>query len=70
MRFRQWIKGQRLTDAEVGRRLGVSRGNIYDLANHRYWPTKKTLIKIHELTEGQVTPNDFFFDGKIKVRKK
>jgi len=59
MKFSQWIEESGLTRAEVARRLGASRGNVGDLCNFRYWPSRTMMVRIIELTDGAVTPNDF-----------
>lgn len=54
----------RLPKAEVERRAdkGCGRSMIWRYVNHRRIPDRDTMIGIWDVTDGAVTPNDFYAD--------
>jgi len=66
MKFAEWIKASGMRRVEIARQLGISPGHVTDLCNSRFWPTRSLARRIFRLTKGQVTPNDFLFEGEPK----
>lgn len=64
MKLREWRQEQGLSDAELARRLSTGRENVrrYQLPpDHPQFqmPRKDMMRRIYELTDGQVTANEF-----------
>jgi len=64
MKFGDWIAQQGLTQAEVGRQLGIRQGHVSEIVSGRFWPTRRIFAKIWRFTEGAVTPNDFLTEDE------
>ena len=64
MKLSEWLKREGISGAEFARRAGLSEGTISLLTRDATWPTRDTAETITRVTNGEVTPNDFFFDRK------
>ena len=54
-----FLEEQGITDAEFGRQIGVERHTVGRYKAGDRFPSKHILLKIHKVTQGQVTANDF-----------
>lgn len=59
MKWGDWISDQKLTLAEAGRRIGVSKSDARQFTLRRI-PRTSTMCRVYLATAGQVTPNDFY----------
>ncbi|MGY4224398.1 transcriptional regulator with XRE-family HTH domain [Bradyrhizobium sp. USDA 4503] len=59
MKLSDWIAREGLSHQEVGDRIGKSQAAVSRYAAGKRMPDEETLIKIFEVTAGEVTPNDF-----------
>ena len=60
MKFQEWVADSGLTQRALAKRLRTSQGYVSDLVIGRRWPNREMYERIYKLTEGRVTPNDFF----------
>lgn len=61
MTLEDYLKSENLSAAEFGRRIGVnSRMTVIRYLTGERIPRPKVMSRIHEVTGGAVTPNDFF----------
>jgi transcriptional regulator with XRE-family HTH domain len=60
MTLDSWRIAQRLSFAELGRRLGCSRTQALRLCRGDRTPDRDMMRRIGTLTTGAVTPNDFY----------
>lgn len=58
MDLRSYREKHGLTASEMGRRLGVAHTTIARMESRELIPTGTLLIRISEVTDGEVTPND------------
>lgn len=61
MTLNEWIKHREMTFDAVAARLGVANGTVV----HRYAtkgviPRAEIMLRIFAVTDGEVTPNDFY----------
>jgi len=59
MKLSDWITREGRSHQEVGSRIGKSQAAVSRYAAGKRMPDEETLIKIFEVTGGEVTPNDF-----------
>lgn len=60
MRLQKWFETSPMSKADLARALGCSRGRVTQLlADDDQWVSRDLALKIAEVTEGAVTPNDF-----------
>jgi transcriptional regulator with XRE-family HTH domain len=55
----RWAEKNGLRPHELSRLLGLERQHLWRIMTSRNRPGWPTLLKIMQLTNGQVTPNDF-----------
>lgn len=61
MKLKQWLTDNSVTALEMGRRIGLEEPNsIYRWLRGDMKPSDAFMLKIVEVTEGAVMPNDFF----------
>jgi transcriptional regulator with XRE-family HTH domain len=58
-RLKRWMRAHSLNDQQVAQALGVDRSAVHRWL-HGARPNEKHLIALHNLTRGEVTPNDFY----------
>ncbi|MGR4927336.1 helix-turn-helix domain-containing protein [Bradyrhizobium sp. CAR08] len=59
MKLSDWITREGLSHQEVGDRIGKSQAAVSRYVAGKRMPDEETLIKIFEVTGGEVSPNDF-----------
>lgn len=59
MKLSDWITREGLSHQEVGDRIGKSQAAVSRYVSGKRMPDEETLIKIFEVTGGEVCPNDF-----------
>lgn len=59
MTLADWISAEGISDAECARRLDVTRQALSRYLSHLRFPHPDVLRRIHNLTSGKVTANDF-----------
>ncbi|MGB1918589.1 MAG: helix-turn-helix transcriptional regulator [Candidatus Puniceispirillales bacterium] len=60
MKLSNWLKKSNITVKQFAHDVDVSPSLVSRYAAGKYIPTRKTMMKIVEVTNGNVTPNDFF----------
>lgn len=60
MKLNAWLAASPLKDHEFAGKIGVSRVTLFRLKKGLRPPKRDVMTKINEVTEGAVTPNDFF----------
>jgi transcriptional regulator with XRE-family HTH domain len=60
MTLREYGFYLRLSDTEIARQLGVSRSGYGKWKRGQRYPSLRHMLRIHDVTHGLVTPNDFF----------
>jgi transcriptional regulator with XRE-family HTH domain len=70
MKLQQWRKKRKIRQQQLADLLGVSAVTISKLesGNHKYYQ-RKMLEDLILLTDGKVTPNDFFQEALDKSKK-
>jgi transcriptional regulator with XRE-family HTH domain len=74
MKLAAYLEKKKMARAEFARRLAVPPSYVTMLCYDRFWPGRKTMLRILEETEGKVTPNDLLgvdvasFRGKAPPR--
>jgi transcriptional regulator with XRE-family HTH domain len=63
MTFDEWVRVNRLYERDVAKRLGVNPSHISRLRRGERNPTVETQRRIFEITDGQVTGNDWLGAG-------
>lgn len=59
MRLADFLQQSEMSDADFGRLIGVERQAIYRYRLGHRFPGREVLQKIADVTDGQVTANDF-----------
>lgn len=59
MTLATWLAASGITDAEFARQIGVTRQALSRYKAHSRFPRPDVLKRIHHVTTGSVTPNDF-----------
>lgn len=59
MRFDAWMSATNTSNAEAGRRIGCSGETVRRYRAGEREPDGETMRAIFDLTDGQVTPNDW-----------
>lgn len=54
-----WRKSEKLSQAQVAERLGVSRWTVNRLELGERTPSMALANRLNEISDGKVTPNDF-----------
>lgn len=65
MKLVEYLKSVQITAADFGRMVGASRSAVIRWANGERSPDSKSMARIVRVTQGRVTPNDFF---RIRAR--
>ncbi len=60
-------EGGKVSKAEWGRRAGITRGYISQLAEGVKTPSLEVALRIEKATAGKVTPHDWIDPGKLEV---
>ena len=61
MTLKDWLSAKDMSALEMGKLVGLKEPNsIYRWLRGELRPSQKHMSKIVEITEGEVTPNDFF----------
>lgn len=62
MRLAKWREEQDLSQAELAEQLGCDQSFIsrIERATNPQIPSRGWMLKIHQLTRGEVSPNDFY----------
>lgn len=62
MRLAEWRDSQGWTQAQLAGELGCSQPfiSLIERAIDPQIPSREWMLKIHQLTRGEVTPNDFY----------
>ena len=65
MKFNNWLRKEGLTHQEFvtfaqSKSLNVSKGAVSKWCNGQRIPRKIEMIQIYQVTNGEVTPNDFY----------
>lgn len=55
----KWLLEKNITIEQFAERIGVSRSQAHRYLNEGAVPRPKIMLKIFDLTNGDVTPNDF-----------
>jgi len=55
-----WMRAERLTDAAMAERVGVTPFAVRKYRRRERIPLPRIMAKIVEATDGQVTANDFY----------
>lgn len=64
MTLTDWrTQNNKMSMAVLAERLNVSQPTISRIEAGKQWPDRDLLQKIFDLTDGQVTPNDFVLFG-------
>jgi hypothetical protein len=58
MKLDTYLVKHKIGRAAFGRLIDASPPYITQLCDFKFWPGKKTMLKILEVTNGAVTPND------------
>ena len=66
MKLRQFLNYNNITSREFSKSLGISEVSLSRYLNGKRFPDKKMLIKIYELSDGQVDANDFYLETKTQ----
>lgn len=64
MKLAEWMKTNRIVDAELARRLGISKSAVVRWRIGRSRPEWPVVEKLVDVTRGEVMPNDFLPDTK------
>jgi len=59
MKLSSYLNANGISDAEFARRIGVGRHTVGRYRLGERFPHQAILAKIHRVTKGQVTANDF-----------
>jgi len=61
MQLKDYLAEQRLTYSEFARRIGTKHPRTVErYAKGQRMPQRPAMVKIAEVTDGKVTPSDFF----------
>ena len=63
MKLADYLEQEAVSDAEFARLIGVKRQAVHRYRKGARFPDRRVLSKIHEVTNGRVTANDFVFAG-------
>lgn len=63
MTLNEWLSQQKITDAQMAKKLSVTTQAINNYRNKRRVPRAEIMARITQATNGAVTPNDFFMHG-------
>ncbi len=65
MKLGTYLRKNRTTQAEFARRLGVTQQALSNWISGERFPRRGHLIRIHQETDGAVTPRDFIDHGGV-----
>ena len=65
MRLLAYLQSNKISGADFARMIGASQAAVNRYCNGRRVPHAAMLLKIHEITRGQVTPNDFLLASAV-----
>lgn len=66
MKLLAFRKSKNMTQVELAKELGVNQSNITDWENGVKIPRVEFMQKIVAYTNGEVQPNDFYYEGDIE----
>ena len=67
MTLSEWMKKNKMSNCRLARLIGVSHPAVWKWREGLRMPRGDKMNKIFEITNGQVTANDFFLRGKNDV---
>lgn len=67
MRFADWVSSMELSWDEAARRIGVANASVAWRYAHGSIPRPAIIRHIYAVTDGRVTPNDFYQIGPVDV---
>lgn len=76
MRLEVWMKWNNKSSSEVAKLFNVTQAHIHKYLYERSIPKDKIMLRIFEVTQGAVSPNDFYgcdfriFEQSPNIRKK
>lgn len=59
MQLSEYLKAKGVSDEDFGQSIGVTRQAVHRYKTFDRFPDRPVLAKILEVTDGEVTPNDF-----------
>ena len=62
MKLKEWIRKNKLSDTDFGKKVGLSPAGISRIINLNRYPNAKTTLKIFIQTNGEIQPNDLAED--------
>ena len=60
MRFEDFLKEEQLSIARFSKKIGISEATVTKWRYCNVIPSKEGMLKVYEVTEGKVSPNDFY----------
>jgi len=60
MRLKKWMTQKSINDEQLSQMLGISRPAVTMYRNDQRIPKKEIMIKLRQITKGEVSPNDFY----------
>lgn len=66
MTLKKWLEKSRMRQAKFARAIGATPGLVSSYIGGAIWPSFAKFRRIYRVTNGEVTPNDFFFERKKK----
>ena len=67
MNLKRFLKLKKITHANFAKKLNISPISLSRYIGGERLPEKKILLKINQITDGLVTPNDFYFSDETQV---
>lgn len=64
MKLKQFLKTNNISAANFSNKIGVPPATLRKWVQGERIPRKKEMLKLMQLTNGEVQPNDFFVEGK------
>ena len=66
MKLREYLKKNKIRQAEFAAIIGVSHRGLKYYISGSYMPSREIMIEIARATDFEVTPNDFYNIGDVK----
>ena len=68
MNLKQFLKLKKISNADFAKNLNISTISLSRYIGGQRLPEKNILLKINDLTDGLVTPNDFYFFNEQELK--
>lgn len=68
MKLKSWLETRHMSLSTFAKIIGVSRSQVYKYIYCGAIPKPEVMVKIFKVTEGAVTPNDFY--GVVSILAK